>query len=234
MANKILILHGLNNSLEAFKSLAQALVDQGFECEMITLPGHGDSRVEAKNIKQAIEILDQRLRPHIQRPYHVIAFSQGALYFQLWLQEKLGPLPIKQILLAPAISIKNHFFLKMIFETLPYYLFIKSSTPKTLRRYSFLYIWEYRILLEGLERFQQANQRFPVETMILIDPKDELINAQDLKHKWAEQVQLIPRPYLKGRRPGKYHILFHPDFYSKEEWLNFIERMRNFLLSDSV
>jgi hypothetical protein len=187
---------------------------------------------EAKNVSEAIHILNQNLQPHINEPYNVIAFSQGALYFQLWMNQNLGSRPLKQVLLAPAIYIKNHKLLDKIFASLPYFFPIKSSTPKPLRRYAFLYIWEYRILFKAIELFQSTIQKFPVKTLVIVDPKDELIETDDLRERWIDQIHLFQRPYLRGKRPGKYHIIFHPEYFSDKDWSKLINLIKDFILND--
>jgi hypothetical protein len=71
-------------------------------------------------------------------------------------------------------------------------------------------------------------------TFVLIDPKDEVIDAISLKKEMDEnKVELIyfSRPYLRGKRPGKHHILFHPDYFSESDWEKIIKTIGDFLRS---
>lgn len=227
---KLILIHGLNNNLEAFLPLKTALEARGFECEQIILPGHGDDREETKNSDEARKIFDSRMRAVIdERPYGVIAFSQGALYLQLWLEETSADKPTAQILLAPALFIRNARYLNFVLQALPKFFIIMSQMPKILRRYDYLYIWEYRNLFLMAKTFEQKMRSFKVATKILVDEKDELVDAQRLNQKFPQEVELINRPYLKGKKPGKYHILFQPDYFNQADWNYLIQTIAKLL-----
>lgn len=230
--SKLILIHGLNNNLEAFHPLKNALESLGFECQQIILPGHGENRDETKDTALAMKLFDERMRAAIQGPYGVIAFSQGALYLQLWMENTKAPLPQAQILLAPALYIRNFSYLRIIMRSLPNSFFIFSQMPKLLRRYNYLHIWEYRNLFQKAHSFSEMNQSFKVKTQILVDEKDELVDAKKLKKKFPQEVQLIERPYLRGRKPGKYHILFHPEFFTPDGWDGFVKSIKEFFSAE--
>ncbi len=230
--NSLILIHGLNNNLEAFQSLRVALESQGFSCQQITLPGHGDKRDETKVTAAALKVFDERMKSVIQAPYGVIAFSQGALYLQLWMEKTDASRPEAQLLLAPALYIRRYSYLKFIVQSLPASFIIFSQMPKLLRRYKYLHIWEYRNLFQKAQIFSMRNRSFRVKTQILVDEKDELVDAEKLKQMFPHEVELIQRPYLRGRRPGKYHILFHPEFFTPDEWEELIKRIRDFFSAE--
>ncbi len=204
---------------------------------MLCLPGHGENRQEAREFEKAQEHFDKALRKLISGPYLVIAFSQGALYFQLWLEKNLDKLPLAQVLLAPALFIRNFTILDKIMTKLPHYAFIPSQMPRKLRRYSYLNIWEYRTLFNKARDYQKITTPMKVPTLILISSKDELVDAKKMKSELDKrnseaQVEFYEREYLKGKRPGKYHILFHPDYFMFDDWENFIQKIIRFLKRD--
>jgi hypothetical protein len=117
---------------------------------------------------------------------------------------------------------------------LPSFAFILSPMPVRLRRYSYLNIWEYRTLFNKAKVFQKITTPMKVPTMILVDPNDELVEAQKIKSELDKrnsgaQVEFYERAYLKGRRPGKYHILFHPDYFKPDDWERFTSKIVGFL-----
>lgn len=231
--NNLILIHGLNNNLEAFSSLKAALEARGFLCHQIVLPGHGDRREETKDTLEALRIFDERMKAVIDGPYGVIAFSQGALYLQLWMKDTTAPLPAAQFLLAPALYIRNFTYLKFIMQSLPRFFIIFSQMPKLLRRYDYLHIWEYRNLFQKAFRFSQEKTDFAVPTKILVDEKDELVDARKLKEHFPNEVDLLKRPYLAGKKPGKYHILFHPEFFTPDGWDKFLIKIKDFFSAEA-
>lgn len=229
MRDKILIIHGLNNNMEAFVPLKCKLEAIGYETSLLCLPGHGYNREETRDFENAMEIFNQKMGEYTT-PYYVIAFSQGALYLQLWLKKNPSRLPKAQLLLAPALFIRHFSKLNCLLAGLPSFAFIMSQMPKKLRRYNYLYIWEYRTLFNKAKRFQKDISHFKIPTLILVDPKDELVDSQKLKSKLNQihsgaEVVFLRRDYLKGKRPGKYHILFHPNYFSPEDWEYFVNKI---------
>jgi esterase/lipase len=232
MRAKILIIHGLNNNMEAFLPLKAKLDSLGYETSLLCLPGHADNRDETRDFQNAMEIFDQKMSEHTT-PFSVIAFSQGALYLQLWLEKNPSLLPKAQLLLAPALFIRHFSKLDWLISGLPSFAFIISQMPKKLRRYSYLHIWEYRTLFNKAKQFQKKISQFKIPTLILVDPKDELVDSQKLKATLEEkntgaEVLFFERDYLKGKRPGKYHILFHPDYFSPDDWEFLVNQIDQF------
>lgn len=232
-AKKIILIHGLNNNMDCFYPLRDKLKSIGYEVEMLCLPGHGEDRQEAREFEKAQEHFDNALKKLINEPYVVIAFSQGALYFQLWLEKNNDKLPLAQVLLAPALFIRHFTILDKIMSKLPHYAFIPSQMPRNLRRYSYLNIWEYRTLFNKAREYQKITTPVKIPTLILIAPKDELVDSQKLKSEMDKrnsgaQIEFYDRKYLRGKRPGKYHIIFHPDYFTPEDWENFIGKITSF------
>lgn len=230
----IVLIHGLNNRPEAFWPFRDSLVELGYRVHLACLPGHGEDRTETENWDRASGVFKKSLEDITKDPYVVIAFSQGALYFQDWLASNNVKLPQAQILLSPALFIRNSHLVGMLTKILPPKFKIPSTMPKTLRRYDFLYVGEYRNLLEGIKKFSLGELKFPIATMVVVDYKDELVDARKLKLKFGDVVTILERPYLLGRRPGKYHIIFHPDFFEKQHWDEFIFSLHQWIGLNSL
>lgn len=230
--HKLIVIHGLNNNNSAFLPLRDEFLKLGWEVTFLTLPCHGSDRKEAKDFKSAFTCFDQSMKELIDSPYSVIAFSHGALYLQLWLEKNPKKRPVAQVLLAPALYINRHDKIEMAMSMLPSFFLIKSFAPKAFRRYQTLSVREYRILLEGIRTFQKHRAGLSVPSLVLIDPKDELVNAQALKKNTALKEKVVfeswPREYLK-KGIGRHHILFHPDYFEETEWQKFTGRIQKFL-----
>jgi esterase/lipase len=196
---KIVFFHGLNNNPECFKPLIKHFHDLGRETEFIILPGHGDDRNEAKNLKAALRTFDQSMKKLKETSYHAVAFSHGALYLQLWLEKNQSHKPMKQVLLAPALYIQRQKLVEKLLKFLPSFFVVKSLSPKPFRRYEIMSAGEYNILILGIVLFQKIRGSFKIPTMVMIDPKDELVDAKVLKRELEVvnknfSVQLIDRP----------------------------------------
>lgn len=217
---RLLIFHGLNNNATAFDSIRMEFAKLGYETEQIILPGHGGIREENFSFDKAYAAFARQMEVKAQAPYVAIGFSTGALYLQLWTQRTPAKAPLAQVLLAPALFARNAKPLSTLFRLLPKNIFIPSQTPPKLRRYDRLFIWEYRTLFEAMERFKKEVEEIKCPTMVIMDPKDELVDEIKLKKNLPKKIifHSVKRPYLKGMRPGKYHIIFHPDYLSEEHW----------------
>lgn len=214
---KILILHGLNNNDFAFQEFEKALKELGFETERLVLPGHGNDRYGPMTFSVS--------ETH---NFVLIAYSTGALYVEEWLQTT-SHLPRAIIYLAPAFFIKNEGLLTFIADTLPENFKIPSFAPLEIRLYSHLYIKEYRSFFNKVKKVQKIRGEFPVKTMVVIDEKDELVNASKLipyaKSRGAD-IKIIKREGLKG--PGAHHILFASQYWKQTEWEKFIRSLASF------
>jgi esterase/lipase len=231
---RVLLIHGLNNNHSGFAPLKLEIEKLGFECLMITLPGHGTDRNEARSLSVAFKSFQRELKDLIHENTYVVAFSQGGLYLQLWLESESKILPKAQVLLAPALFINYQNRLEKLVSFLPSFGFILSQTPKKLRLYQRLFVWEYRTLFEAIKKFQSQDLAFRIPTMVLVDPQDELIDAKkletELKKRNSENFEFhyvnrleIPAPGL-----GKHHVLFHPDYFNNQEWKQLILRIKSF------
>lgn len=228
---KLLLIPGLNNDPAAFHPMRDELEKLGFRVELINIPCHGEDRYEASTLQQAITCFEKTLAPHMNGEYVVVAFSQGALYFQLWLEQKKYHPPLAQVLLAPALKIQRQSLAMAVFASLPPFFHIKSFAPKKFRRYQTLRVNEYRLLMEGMRAFSKIEKPFPCRSMVIIDPKDELVDVPDLELRSKTILfRLWERPYLK-KGLGQHHILFHPEYFNELDWKNFLsviaENLRN-------
>lgn len=232
---KIVFFHGLNNNPECFGPLIHYFQEKGHETELVILPCHGEDRLEARSVKEAIRIFDRRMKELKDVPYVAIGFSHGALYLQLWLEQNQEHKPLKQVLLAPALYIRRQKLIEKALKILPSSFVLKSLSPKAFRRYEMLSAWEYNILVQGMLTWQKVHGAFRIPTMVLIDPKDELVDTTTLKRELEKanprfSVHLFERSYLK-KGLGCHHILFHPDYFQEKDWKNFTLKLESFLFT---
>lgn len=231
---RIVFIHGMNNHDKCFNRMDSFFRNNGFETDLIILPCHGENRKEARDFKDALSLFDQKMKALGETPYVAIAFSHGALYLQLWLEKNPKHKPLKQVLLAPALYIRKQNVIEKALKLLPDWFIIKSFSPKEFRRYELLSVWEYKILIHGAQTFQKFKGPFKVPSLVYIDPKDELVDAKKLKDEIEKKndnfkVQYFERPYLK-RPIGCHHILFHPNYFQKNDWSMFMSSIEDYLV----
>jgi alpha-beta hydrolase superfamily lysophospholipase len=226
---KLILIAGLNNNDDALSVLAEELRAKGHEVHLLNLPGQGHDRTETESLDRAMSAFTNSITKVANGNYGIIAFSTGALYFNLWLSKNEGHLPEFQILLAPAFAMKNKSVLQTLFKILPASFKIRSMAPPKFRRYSWMKISEYRLLVTLQEKFKELPPDWLSRTSfkILIDERDELVDARALSIRWPQETQVLKRG-IGQVRLGMYHALFHPDFWKKNEWDSFIRNLLKF------
>lgn len=233
MLPKLIILHGLNNNSSTWDEFEAALRLRGFsDIVRFPLPGHGDKRDEGQSFSAALKSFDEKLTPHVQEPYVVVAYSLGALFFENWLIGRKENLPLKQVLLAPALYLRKEKWIREIIKRLHPKLPIPSIAPRDIMLYKTLFVWEYKNLLGGMTRFQLDPSPVTVPSLVLLDPEDELIDAGKLKTEWGKknpgEVYFLQRPTQKWG-PSNHHILFHSKYFTPVEWEFYVEKVVGFL-----
>ncbi len=234
MLPKLIILHGLNNNSSTWDEFENVMKARGFTNTVrITLPGHGDKRDEGRSFEEALKVFDAKIRPHVQEPYIVVAYSLGALFFSNWLIDRKENLPLRQVFLAPALYLRREKWIRKIIDALDPRIPVPSIAPRDIMLYKALFVWEYRNLLGGMKRFQDDNSPVQVPTFVLVDPKDELIDTTRLKIEWEKktpgsEVFFLERPKQKWG-PSNHHILFHSKYFTPGEWETYLSKIEIFL-----
>lgn len=229
---RLIILHGLNNNGACFNSWEDEFKRLGYEVKRVVLPGHGDDRKNAKNLETALNHFDDEMKKVTDVPYVVIAFSYGGLFLELWLNLKNGKRPLKKVFLAPGFYIKRFKFVKKLLEKFPSNLPIPSIAPRPYRRYFWLYVWEYRTLFEGFEKYQELPGKFIDPTMLIIDPKDEVVDAMKIIKETEGRNHGFKVTRIERKRfltVGAHHMLFLPKYFVGNTWVELIQKTNQFL-----
>ncbi len=218
----------MNNNLECFFPLRDALASHGHEVVLLTLPNHGDERSEVDNFEEGLKLFNEKMKVLVDGPYHAVAFSLGALYLENWLATHSDQKPVSYVLLAPAIAVNYEGIIRPFFKNLPRTYFILSQMPRIFRRYNKLFFWEYALLLDGIEHLR-GKERMSKPNLVLIDPKDELVNAKKVISSYSfrgVKIEKIQRKNLK-RSLGRHHIIFHPDYFNPDEWQGLLSLIKS-------
>ena len=210
---KLIIIHGLNNTPEAFYSLGRSFEDH-FQVIYFKLPQHGQLH-RSFHFQHAIDQFVQELTTQFDQETSIISYSLGCAYLQYALEQHLITCPLKRIIyLSPAVKTKLNLAL---LASLPALLPVPSFAPKDLRFRSFCYLGQYQTLFKLTQNLVLDN--YP---LIYADPKDELIDLKGLSF------QSINREYLKT---GEHHLTFHPRYYREDEWIKLINDLKTRLLT---
>ncbi len=224
---KLVFIHGLNNNAMCFAPLMDHFQNLGINVDFVVLPGHGSDRHEAATLERGLDVFAKQMERFRYVPFRAVCFSHGALYLQLWLGRDYGFAPERQVLLAPALYLRRQKLICTLLALLPGSFAVRSRSPAAFRRYEVLNARDYDVLVRGMLSYQASAQAFRVPTLTMIDPLDELVDAQTLKSHCPASIY-VHRPGLRGL--GAHHILFHPKYFTEKEWSELTAQLEDFLL----
>ncbi len=229
---KLLILPGLNNNEFAFNHLKEYFLHAGYDVNFIQLPGQGELRSEMDHFNLAFESFKQSMNSHTESPYVIIAFSTGALYYQHWLNENPQKMAKAQFLLAPALRVQHQNLVDKFLNILPEKFPLPSRSPKPFQKYPTLSVKEYQTLFSGLRLLEELKTDFPIPTKIVIDRRDELVDVNHLKKRYANYTRVLERN-CPVKKLGVYHLLFHPDYFENNEWEVLMKEIQDFFSTNA-
>lgn len=210
---KLIIIHGLNNSLEAFAELGNGFHDK-FQVTYLKLPQHGQLPLSF-HFQDAVDLFVQELSAHLNNDTYILSYSLGCAYLQYALELQLISIPFERIIyLSPALKTKLNLALC---SYLPSLFIVPSLAPRDLRFRSFCYLGQYQTLLKLSRSLKLEN--YPV---IYADPQDELISLKGL------HFHALLRSYLKT---GEHHLTFHPRYFNRDEWIKFVNELKSRFLA---
>jgi hypothetical protein len=239
-----LVVHGFNNRPAAMLPLIQWLNSQGSDVWLVSLTGHRESATDLANLTSTVwqqEMLDgyeaaKNAAAEQNVPLYFLGYSLGALLGQTMLVLPMKSAPFdKQVLLAPAIAFRRRASLLRFFFFLGWPASLPSFTPAAYRVNRSLPLSAYRVLFGEEAKLQKAEGgklNFP--TLVLLDPKDELISFKRL-------LQLIGcfgltkyrvvrlNDQLKGRKERYHHLILDEQTMGKENWALAMAEIRAFL-----
>lgn len=231
---EIIIIHGLNNSSEAFFPLGKELESQGFTIRYFNLIGHEELNSNI-SMEESIKHLQDQFEslPH-DKKYYCIAFSQGGLVLQLISQSSKKNL-VKQILLSPALKIRKNILYRLILPLIPRSWRIKSNTPLEVRKFNELSLNYYQNLVDQVQHLKGVNRDLldQISTFTIIDPNDELVDYKELESfiKLQKLTNWKFELFHRKNKPSRHHELFHPMFLDQSDWSLLITNIVNFIKS---
>lgn len=240
-----LVVHGLNLKPEAMLSLVGWLSSKGSDVYMVRLSGH---RQEAENLldvsssrwhAEMLQGYERAKQTSVSEklPLYFLGYSLGALLAQTMMSAAGKTLFDRQVLIAPAVALRRRvYLLRMLFfagkkRRLP------SFAPPSYRVNKSLPLWIYQVLFFEVKKVAATSFiRHGLPTLILIDPKDELISfAQLVRHtavKGMHDIRLVAlNTTLAGRSSPYHHLVVDEATMGAENWEKATGEIHNFLFS---
>ena len=185
-----MVAHGLNVKPLAMLPLINWLTSHGSDVYLIQLSGHHENGVNIKEVTASIwqnemltgyTIAKQASLDH-SVPLFFLGYSLGALLGQSMIALSPESTPFdKQVLIAPATTIRRRSYLIKLLFFLGKQKMLPSFTPKEYRVNESLPLRIYQILFREERKVIKAKfNGLNIPTVIFIDPKDELISYKKL------------------------------------------------------
>lgn len=196
--------HGLNQRAAALRPLYERLRARGAVVVVLCLRGHRrDDEDETESIaawravtkahwladwqEATAEGEAQAVRHAIPLTY--LGFSLGALVQVHAMAHAAAPPPyVRQVFLAPAIRVQPQVHAIRVFRPLGAGFLLPSLTPAPIRSHPATSVAAYESLfhLEGEVAVMEHPERLRIPTLVLIDPRDELVSASRIS-AWIER-----------------------------------------------
>ncbi|MEJ2659050.1 MAG: alpha/beta hydrolase, partial [Desulfobacterales bacterium] len=175
-----------------------------------------------KETYQAYGIAEKMSRKkHV--PLFLVGYSLGALMGADLFASYTGVCFNRMVLLAPALCIRKMYYgLKCLF---PFPKLVIPSLLSTSYRSNFgTPVAAYHVLFEAIEHFRQnVTPKLNVPTIVIIDPQDEFVPGERLKHiinsKRFDQWKLhLLKKGEKHAKKGPHHLIVDESTTGLDSW----------------
>lgn len=241
-----MVVHGLNVKPIAMLSLIKWLTSHGSEVYLAHLSGHHESTISIKEVTAIIwqeEMLNcytisRQASLNASVPLYFLGYSLGALLGQsmISLLAKNGSFD-KQILIAPAIAIRSRSYLIRLLFFLGEKTTIPGYTPDEYRVNKSLPLHVYKLLFAEEKKILNAKfDGLNIPTLILIDPKDELISYKKIlrfidRFSLTNYEVIILDDDLKSRNGKYHHMILNEETMGRNNWEMATGKMEKFLFT---
>jgi esterase/lipase len=239
-----LVMHGLNTRPAAMMPLVHWLNQQGSDVFLVSLSGHHPQGVPLKEVdagtwQQEVKLAYAAAKEAASAnglPLYFLGYSMGALLAQTALTLPMQTAPFqKQVLLAPALSLRRRAGLLRLLCLFTKQLSLPSYTPKAYKANDSLPLSVYRILFAEEKKLQAAGfQHLNIPTLVIMDPKDELISCRGLQTlmnrlQLSQYRLLLLNDDLHGRSHRFHHLIVDEATMGNQNWETATQEMKTFL-----
>jgi esterase/lipase len=227
----------MNLKPESLIPLAEALTEKSFSVFLPAFHGHCASRGDYLKARSSEWLQDaeqfyreaERKSREKKVPLYLVAYSFSALVYQV-----REDLPFsKKVLLAPALATKFWYpWLITLAKIFPDFQFPSRNLPQyTANSHSSLR--GILALDDLLQKFQSGKgQRDQTPSLIILDTKDELVNADGVLEfvQKNQNRKFLPITNDGNALPKSYHhLIVTPESLSPPEWEKMIQAIADFL-----
>lgn len=233
-----MVIHGLNLRPDKMDSLSQKLVDLNFDVARLTLKGHGSNDLQDFKSVTAQDWTAETDAAHLEiskraqlkkYPKFFLGFSIGSI-LGVNLQLKNRDFE-KLILLSPPFKAKWYSNLLRLFSIFPS-LCIPSASLEAYRVHDCTPIAGYSALFEISDRISDQDLlNFPTSTLMVIDPKDEVVDFDylDWVSQKNEKFKLLSMSVLPTDNATRHHLIVDEASTGNLFWTKMGQAISNFL-----
>lgn len=229
-AGTVVVVHGLNISPQAMRTLAQEFVEhRGQHVVLTTLRGHGVN--DSGREQASAQLWKQDLREAIvaaavlPRPLSVLGYSLGGV-LSVCVADSMNEVAIDRlILLAPAIGLRRWVRCgEWLARAMPTWVPLRSGVPRRYRARSAVNSSWYQALFDIYHEAQSIPaggrlSRTPI--LILISRRDEFIGWHELE-RWTARilgadVRMVALDPNSGYLLAPHHLVLDRDCFGGQE-----------------
>lgn len=224
------------------------LTGQGSDVFLVSLSGHHQKGINIKEVTASIWEKEMQQGYKLAKktatvngvPLYFLGYSLGALLGQSMIALKHHYECFeKQVLLAPAIAIRPRSYILKCLLIFGKQRMLPSFSPRPYRANDALPLAIYQLLFTEVKKVVQCGfNNWKVPTLILIDPKDELISYKKLM-QYMNQYKLTNCQILalnserKSRRGQYHHLILDEETMGTANWEMVTREMQKFLFNTS-
>jgi esterase/lipase len=235
-----LVGHGLNNSPESMGQISTLLTAWGIEAVPLALTGHSGAEPDSpmpvvsskdwqRDFSVAYQIASSKAK-QAKLPLFFVGFSLSTVVALAAMQDSQFHFD-KIILLAPPLQIKAT---SRAVGALPAGgMNIPSMMPKPLRAHKGTSTAAYHALFDTIEMAKLIPSLAAIPTLVIIDPKDEMVDAARTVDQIKSQAPRWRVHSLSVEKPGGYgfhHLLIDQKCVGPDTWSKMTAAMNLFLL----
>lgn len=220
-----LVVHGLNTRPTRMLPLVRFLNSQGSYVLNLSLSGHRwgtdmnfvSPSLWKREMRTALESA-KFLSLHYGVPLQFVGYSLGALVGLATLQEMESGFIQRAVFLAPAISLTKKTYFMRLLTPFPHFG-VPSLSPLNYRANWATSVACYNSVFSlkaSLSEKSWGNLGFPA--LVLVDPKDELVNYKGLRQMLPSEWRLMPIDNSRGEARTFHHLILDPYVLGISEW----------------
>jgi esterase/lipase len=225
-----LILHGLNFEAEGMRPLGQMLNTLGLNVKIARLYAHRDQPQEMTGAIRS-EWVSQisTLNRTLSRPRLCVGYSMGAL---LAAEQHLhGSLECDGLLFfSPAFALRTPDWIIRLSRTIiPAQIMFPSAIPQPYRHFDTIHLGPTFAFFDTLVSFRAARTERPTPGLIIIDDRDEVIDAKEsvrMAKSIFPKIEVIRIKAWDLNERHANHILIDEKHVGPKQWTDIVQRVR--------